>query len=208
MSKKIIFGTLVTLILIGTGYFFLNSSYQEEKTHENKSEMKQKTIENTEEKISFAFLVVDLENDGVPIIPLEKSEVTFDYDLDGKKEKTEWITPEDGFLMVMSVHDGNLPREEQLTAFLKGGLEKFFKYDFDKNYKYTPNDTIKWPQAEILPLGMHIWIDENMNGYPEDREIRKDIHNNPDFEIDFAKNLKIYTGSEIYEYRKINFRYK
>ena len=95
---------------------------------------------------SLPFLAVDLNGNGkIDTIPLEESEVYFDVDGDGLAERTEWISPEDGFLGVLSREEDlrvNNSEKRLLTALI-GGSKKLASFDLNGDHLYSEEDKLE-----------------------------------------------------------------
>ena len=122
---------------------------------------------------SLPFLAIDLDGDGIELIPLEKSNVYFDVDGDGLLERTAWVHPDDGFMSVSTLEDdakGDTIQKRLLT-FNTGGLEKLESFDLNNDGQYDETDRIaKKGLSYTRPGGVSIWLDENSNGYAEKQE--------------------------------------
>jgi hypothetical protein len=65
-------------------------------------------------------IVLDLDGDGIELIPRAFSTVAFDIDNDGYKERTAWTAPDDGLLVIdrggpNGEGDGNIDKGEELA---------------------------------------------------------------------------------------------
>ncbi len=68
--------------------------------------------------VSFSWvfpLVVDLDDDGVEIKPLDRSTTYFDFDGDGYKERTAWVGADDGMLVIDLNGDGQVTQSKEMA---------------------------------------------------------------------------------------------
>ena len=103
---------------------------------------------------SLPFLAVDLNGNGkIDTIPLEESEVYFDVDGDGLAERTEWISPEDGFIFTywMGEFAKQMSIDERIQLGLSGAKENLLKADKNKDGIYNKWDYYDINQPEKLP---------------------------------------------------------
>ena len=167
---------------------------------------------------SLPFLAVDLNGNGkIDTIPLEKSEVYFDVDGDGLAERTEWISPEDGFLAVIAKRDLMFNSKEstmiqQLNAFFVDGYRKVKEKDknFDNQYNSDDYDVYQHSSGDIVSkLGFRIFKDTDSNGLPEgERELTFSC-NLISFKFDNAANhSKLQCSDREYNVYKINAKYE
>ncbi len=97
--------------------------------------------------LSLPFLAVDLDGDGIEIIPLEESNVYFDVDGDGLAERTAWIHPDDGFInMATRASFREKSTYKRVLDLMTDGIYKAKSYDknsdgvFDtKDYNHNKN---------------------------------------------------------------------
>lgn len=117
---------------------------------------------------SASFLVLDMDGDGVDLIPLKKSQIYFDVDGDGLAERTSWVGPKDAILLIIpddfnQKYNTNLAK--RFFAMATGGFKFLENFDFngdkiidDKDqYKVAFNNT-------YMRFGSAIWRDMNSDG--------------------------------------------
>lgn len=115
-------------------------------------------------------IVIDLDGDGVEIDTLDQSTALFDFDEDGFREKTAWVSKDDGLLMVDLGNDGQLTETKEI-AFA--------------NFTDDTNDTDLEALREVFDTNgddvlnaldddwelFKIWQDSNQNGVTDDGEL-------------------------------------
>lgn len=91
------------------------------------------------DNLSLPFLVVDLDGDGIELLPLEESNVYFDVDGDGKAERTAWVKPDDAFLAIITRDEYQSPMSSTkrfVNNFTEGG-KKLQNFDRNKDSTYN-----------------------------------------------------------------------
>ncbi len=157
---------------------------------------------------SLPFLVVDLDGDGIELIPLEESNVYFDVDGDGLAERTQWVHPDDGFLYVSSREEDRVLNSvlTRVMAFFTNSILKIKEHDKNIDGIYNKLDFVPFSQGKTLQeLGFIIMQDKKLLGIPNSSK-KKSIKCKLDyFSIDaFGKhtlsclNDKTYGVSEVY----------
>jgi Ca2+-binding RTX toxin-like protein len=121
-------------------------------------------------------VVLDLNNDGVDIIPQNESTAYFDIDGDGFRQKTAWAGSTDGFLVLDLAADGNAGADGQISQGkeLAFGLWTTNPSDtdaeallaiFDTNHDLSLNaGDARWNEFRI-------WKDTNSNGISDTGEV-------------------------------------
>ena len=165
---------------------------------------------NKEQLLSLPFLVVDLDGDGIEIIPLEESNVYFDVDGDGLAERTAWVHPDDGFLLLISSDDTLEPSLlRQVVIFLTNGMSKLEDFDKNADGKYTSADKISFLNKEVFPLGVTLWQDKNADGYPDDNELVQHVHSeNKNLAISHSEGLFLVYGNITQKLSELKFEYE
>lgn len=161
-------GALITIMLVCIILY--------QNTHSSRSPHVEKSFTPNISK-SLPFLVVDLNGNGkIDTIPLETSEVYFDVDGDGLAERTEWISPEDGFLGVFDKSlDGpgnhrNQTNSERLLSVFLNNIEKIKAKNRNADTLYNEEDFEVFHTATtsiVTKLSFLIVKDEDKNGVPE-----------------------------------------
>ncbi len=162
-------------------------------------------------KSPLSFMVVDMDGDGFEFIPLEESNVYFDVDDDGFAERTEWVHPDDGFLIIRS-HEERMNLSSPLDSVKKRQTGLITKLqDFDKNSdgKYNQADFIDGGRSGMISeLNIAIIRDEKLSGLPE---LKKSLYKGcrPDA-IDFQNltEIKISCGEKVYLASEVVFEYQ
>lgn len=115
------------------------------------------------------FLIVDLNSDGIDMIPLAESQVYFDLDNDGLAERTAWVKPDDGFLLVGSNEEISKldTRLEILRTMLTGGVDMLLGIDANSDQVINENDKFQYGNFMKYRGGVSIVKDVDLNGIPE-----------------------------------------
>ncbi|MCB8822880.1 DUF4214 domain-containing protein [Microvirga rosea] len=121
-------------------------------------------------------ITVDLDGDGIELLDGRTSGVTFDWDGDGKREKTAWASAKDGFLVIDLAADG--------SAGADGVIDQKKEIAFTNWAQWTSSDLEALRQAfdsngdGVLDAKderwgeFRIWQDKNQNGISEAGELR------------------------------------
>jgi hypothetical protein len=114
-------------------------------------------------------VVVDLDDDGVEIKPLDRSTTTFDFDNDGYKERTAWVGADDGMLVIDLDGDGQVTQSKELafgewTTEQDTDLQALAKV-FDSNGDGT------FDSRDARFNEFRIWKDANSNGVADAGEM-------------------------------------
>jgi hypothetical protein len=114
-------------------------------------------------------IVIDLDGDGVEILPKDRNFVLFDFDDDGYRERTAWVGRDDGLLMFDENGDGRITsaREIAFSQWIAGedltDVEAARKYfDVNKDGKLNALDarlaaTDLLAQNRKLAAGTAVW---------------------------------------------------
>jgi hypothetical protein len=117
-------------------------------------------------KLPTTFLVIDLDKNGIEGIGYQESQTYFDMDGDGVKEKTGWLTKEDGFLVLDANLNGSIDDlAEMLVDPTQTRHAKLLQHDSDGDGKITSTDTI-WKK-------LLVWQDRDSDGSADDGELKK-----------------------------------
>ena len=115
-------------------------------------------------------VVLDLNGDGVKLTSYNTSEVTFDVDNDGKRERTGWVSNQDGILVEDQNNNGKIDNiTETISEYYKlqgsnwtkdadgkyssDGLSALKKLDSNNDGKFNSSDA-KWND-------LRVWVDTN-----------------------------------------------
>lgn len=164
-----------------------------------------------EQLLSLPFLAVDLNGNGkIDTIPLEESDVYFDVDGDGLAERTEWISPEDGLVGVVSREEKRSLQSmhERLLKFFLNGLETVDVFDKNKDGVYDEKDYQTYKDQSFRDLGFLITKDSDIDGIPE-------THRNELIPCEFQSlnikstenKYKLSCTQKLYSVHKIQFSY-
>ena len=114
------------------------------------------------------FLVIDMDGDGVELIPLENSNVYFDVDGDGLAERTAWVHPDDAFVMIMDDNDrfnSKKRRVSWLLSVLTNLIPKLKKHDVNRDGVFDNRDFPENKNGKTSRnLGIYISTDKDMTG--------------------------------------------
>ena len=113
-------------------------------------------------------IVLDLDGDGVELVSRHESQVYFDVDRDGLLDRTGWVAPDDGFLMLDRDGDGLVSDSSEISFAqdVEGAvsdLEGLRAFDSDGD-GYLDADDERFGDFKV-------WRDLNQNGISEDGEL-------------------------------------
>lgn len=125
------------------------------------------------QKVMFSAIVLDLDGNGIETTAAGSGEVLFDFNGDGTKNQTGWISPADGFLVYDRNDDGiinsgletfgdNTPRYNQPGACLNG-YAALAQEDTNGDGAVNHLDD-NW-------LHLRVWRDLNQNGVTDQGEL-------------------------------------
>jgi Ca2+-binding RTX toxin-like protein len=110
-------------------------------------------------------IVLDLDGNGIELIPRATSNVYFDMDGDGIKEQTGWVKPTDGLLAIDSNANGQIDNINELIGDLgRSGFAELVTYDLNNDRVINASDAV-WSQFRV-------WLDANSNGLTDAGELR------------------------------------
>lgn len=126
-------------------------------------------VKETEDRVAseteYSPIVIDTNGDGIEILPLSKSDVSFDLNQDGVREKTAWVAPGDSFLFIDLNHNGNVDDGGELFGGRDRG-EGFLALS-----KYDDNSDGVISSVDLSYGSLQMWDDKNGNGVSEEGEI-------------------------------------
>lgn len=110
-------------------------------------------------------LVIDLDNNNeIELIPIDESEAYFDLNADGIREKVQWVSPNEGFLVLDKNADGDINNIDEVFGNPNTiGFDDLSQYDENQDGVIDVNDT-KFSQ-------LRVWQDLNSNGVVDDGEL-------------------------------------
>lgn len=118
-------------------------------------------------------IAIDLDGDGVELIPVGESDVYFDFDGDGIGERTTWTARDDGFLVFDANNSGTVDAAHEIafSEWTRDGrtdLEALRMFDRDRDGDLDADDAaadgFEWSQFKI-------WQDKNSDGVSDDGEL-------------------------------------
>lgn len=114
----------------------------------------------------YGVIVMDLDRDGIELIPLAKSKAAFDFDKDRFIERTAWVGKDDAFLVL------DLNGDDRVSSLLEvlgnhgdNGFERLKKHDLNKDLIIDERDDI-WER-------LRVWRDRNSNSISDPNELAK-----------------------------------
>jgi Ca2+-binding RTX toxin-like protein len=169
----VLLGTLVTAFLVGTAV----SMFIESDTFD-------RLYDDAFDSISDLFnwlptpprrrdpLTLDLNGDGIHITNLEEG-VYFDQDANGIKNLSQWISPEDGFLVLDRNLNGSIDNGTELFGdstsinaqgdTASNGYDALAVFDINADGKIDQNDNVY--------SDLQVWIDKNSDGVSQSSEL-------------------------------------
>jgi len=114
-------------------------------------------------------IVLDLDGDGVELVPLEESTSFFDINGDGYRERMAWASADDGFLAYDKDGDGRIAAHDELSfvSYVEGArtdLEGLRHFDTDGDGRLDPDDA-EWDLFRV-------WQDLDQDGESDPGELR------------------------------------
>lgn len=109
-------------------------------------------------------LVLDLDGDGVELVSLTNTAISWNIDADDFSEASGWVAADDGFLAIDLNGDGIVTDHSELFGDLvTDGFTVLSAYDSNADGVIDVNDT---QFADLI-----VWQDVNQNGYSEETEL-------------------------------------
>jgi hypothetical protein len=140
------------------------------------------------------------EDEEIELIKLQESKVYYDYDNDGKLEKTSWVGSKDGIL-VYDHNDNN--KVDDATEFVLTNWCKEAKTDFEALLcRFDGNGDKRFDKQDNEFDKFKIWQDKNQNGVSEEGEL-KSLRDAGISYIDF-NNQQAVNNSTMQEYGILN----
>ncbi|MDE0407260.1 MAG: hypothetical protein OXN81_05295, partial [Alphaproteobacteria bacterium] len=114
-------------------------------------------------------IVLDLDGDGVELVPLEESTAFFDINGDGYRERMAWASADDGFLAYDKDGDGRITAHDELSFVsyvedARTDLEGLRHFDTDGDGLLDPDDA-GWAMFRV-------WQDLDQDGESDPGELR------------------------------------
>ena len=113
-------------------------------------------------------IVLDLDGDGVELVPLDESTAFYDINGDGYRERMAWASADDGFLAYDKDGDGRIAAHDELSfvSYVPGAqtdLEGLRYFDTDGNGRLDPDDA-EWGSFRV-------WQDRDQDGESDPGEL-------------------------------------
>jgi hypothetical protein len=125
------------------------------------------TVQQVYGRTSFLPVVLDLDGDGVELIPLDSSTVTFDTNGDGEASRIGWVSADDGLLAYDQNADSDITHDElSFVGYAEGAqtdLEGLKAFDTNNDGQLSDVDT-EWDKFVV-------WQDSNLDGASSETEI-------------------------------------
>ena len=114
-------------------------------------------------------IILDLDGDGVELVPLKDSTARFDINGDGYRERMAWAAPDDGFLVYDRDADGVIGDRDELSFMTyvenaETDLEGLRHFDTDRDGRLDPDDA-EWGLFRV-------WQDLDQDGESDPGELR------------------------------------
>lgn len=106
-------------------------------------------------------IILDLDGDGARTVDKDVSSVWFDWDADGRQDRTGWVSSSDGFLTLDRNGDGTVSGADELS-FINDKVAA--KSDFDGLSAFDSNGDHRLSGADDRWSDFHVWRDANGNG--------------------------------------------
>lgn len=113
-------------------------------------------------------VVVDLDGDGVELVSLQTSNVYFDMDDDGGKDRTGWVGADDGFLVLDRNGNGSIDNYNELSfaADYEGAVS-----DLQGLRAFDSNNNGYFDLGDNNFSKFQIWQDRNQDGVSQSDEL-------------------------------------
>ena len=113
-------------------------------------------------------IVLDLDGDGVELVPLEESTAFYDINGDGYRERMAWASADDGFLAYDKDGDSRIAAHDELSfvSYVPGAqtdLEGLRHFDTDGDGRLDPDDA-EWGMFRV-------WQDLDQDGESDPGEL-------------------------------------
>lgn len=113
-------------------------------------------------------IVLDLDGDGVELVPLDESTAFYDINGDGYRERMAWASADDGFLAYDKDGDGRIAAHDELSfvTYAPGArtdLEGLRHFDTDGDGRLDPDDA-EWE-------AFRVWRDLDRDGESDPGEL-------------------------------------
>ena len=113
-------------------------------------------------------IILDMDGDGVELVPLEESTAFYDINGDGYRERMAWAAADDGFLAYDKDGDGRIAEHDELSfvSYVEGArtdLEGLRHFDTDGDGQLDPDDA-DWSLFRV-------WQDLDQDGESDPGEL-------------------------------------
>jgi Ca2+-binding RTX toxin-like protein len=114
-------------------------------------------------------IVLDLNSDGVNLVHNNNTNVTFDWNRDGRRDQTGWIDGSDAFLVCDRDGNGTVSGSDELS-FVDD--KRAAKSDLDGLTAFDSNSDGKLSGGDARFASFMVWQDKNGNGIADQGEVR------------------------------------
>jgi Ca2+-binding RTX toxin-like protein len=113
-------------------------------------------------------VIIDLDGDGVELISLVTSTIRYDMDGDGLKDRTGWVGPDDGFLVLDRNYNGIIDSANEFSfkADLEGAVS-----DLEGLRAFDSNGDGLFGSGDRRFAEFRIWQDQNQDGISQAGEL-------------------------------------
>ena len=115
-------------------------------------------------------LILDLDGDGLEIYEPKDEETYFDLNANGQANRTAWVAPDDGILVIDRNNDGNIMNYKEAIASMNYNGFKFLSFFDDYHYFFYGDNKIDNKDKVFDEL--LIWQDANSDGLSQEGELK------------------------------------
>lgn len=117
-------------------------------------------------------IVLDLDGDGIELISASRSNVYFDWDGDGVKDRTGWAGPDDAFLVLDRNGDGQISNADEIAFGEVSDRKGPFISDLEALRAFDTNGNGSLDIEDEAFGEFAIWQDANSNGTVDSGEMQ------------------------------------
>jgi len=105
------------------------------------------------------------------MIALQQSPLRFDWDGDGRREKTGWAGPDDGFLVLDRNGDGQITEANEISFGSYSGRNQPFVTDLEGLREFDSNGNGSLDSGDEAFAQFRVWKDANSNAVADASEL-------------------------------------